>query len=392
MGYANNCLPKAMANLGHEVHILTSNYQSYFNHPQYAEIYEKYLGPKRLPLGKSIDGNVYIHRLPSVRFRNTIIIRNLYRKLAELKPDVVQTFDVHEIHSVKIAFFRRFLKYKFFTGNHMILISFRLIMGWKKLTFKRKLMLQMVLRIPTKIVSKSSKLCYAVTKDSKLIAAKILGYDIRRIKVSVLGVDTDVYHPVQAADIPKRKEIREKLGFKENDIVCVFSGKISREKSPHILAEAIEILQSISENFKALFIGSGELSEELKKYEHSTVLGFVSSQELADYYRASDIAVWPRSVTTSIQDAAACALPVVLSDDIYAYGLIEDDNHTDIQKPKIISRKYQTHNIQDLSKQLLSLKEKESRERSGNFSANWIEKNLSWKAVAIDRIKDYHSF
>jgi hypothetical protein len=40
MGYAENCLPKALASLGHEVHLITSNVQPYFNSPNYRETYD----------------------------------------------------------------------------------------------------------------------------------------------------------------------------------------------------------------------------------------------------------------------------------------------------------------------------------------------------------------
>jgi hypothetical protein len=44
MGYADNCLPKAIAALGHEVHVVASNVKPYFNSHNYADNYEKFLG------------------------------------------------------------------------------------------------------------------------------------------------------------------------------------------------------------------------------------------------------------------------------------------------------------------------------------------------------------
>jgi hypothetical protein len=38
MGYLENCLPKAIAKLGHEVHIITSTAQVYYNHEYYAKL------------------------------------------------------------------------------------------------------------------------------------------------------------------------------------------------------------------------------------------------------------------------------------------------------------------------------------------------------------------
>ena len=44
MGYTDNMLPKYLAKLGHEVHLITSNGQIYFNSPEYSEVYEDALG------------------------------------------------------------------------------------------------------------------------------------------------------------------------------------------------------------------------------------------------------------------------------------------------------------------------------------------------------------
>jgi hypothetical protein len=65
VGYAPNCLSRALADQGHEVHIFTTKYQTYFSHPNYKEIYQKYLGPNILSEGEFMDGDVHVHRLPS---------------------------------------------------------------------------------------------------------------------------------------------------------------------------------------------------------------------------------------------------------------------------------------------------------------------------------------
>ena len=39
MGYAENCLAKALATLWHEVHVVTSTAQVYFDAPYYRTVY-----------------------------------------------------------------------------------------------------------------------------------------------------------------------------------------------------------------------------------------------------------------------------------------------------------------------------------------------------------------
>jgi glycosyltransferase involved in cell wall biosynthesis len=389
VGYAPNCLSRELAALGHEVHIFTTKYQTYFSHPNYDEIYGKYLGPNILSKGRFKDDLVHIHRLPSWRFGNIIWINGIWKALKTVDPDIVQSFDINEPHTVKLALYHRFFNYKLFTANHFILISFRLLGGWKKLDFKKKLYIKLLFRLPGSIIRKVSKKCYAVTRDAKSLAHLFFGFKYNEVEVSTLGVDTSLYYPLNELGFATRTSIRERLNFSSNEIVCVFSGKITKEKSPLVLAEAIQILRAKGENYSALFIGSGELKEELEKYPNCKVLDFVPSTELADYYRASDIAVWPRSVTTSILDAAACALPVIVSDQVVAYTLFDNLEINYQTQPNILAAKYSTNDPLDLTDKLLNLKDAEVRKSIGFIVKDRIEQNSSWKAIAHKRLVDY---
>ena len=44
MGYIENCLPKTLAELGHNVHVVSSTAQVYYNDPFYEKTYAHYLG------------------------------------------------------------------------------------------------------------------------------------------------------------------------------------------------------------------------------------------------------------------------------------------------------------------------------------------------------------
>lgn len=389
VGYAPNCLSRAFIEQGHEVHIFTTKYQTYFSHPNYKEIYEKYLGPNILSEGEFRDGDVVVHRLPSWKFGNIIWINSIWKTLKRVQPDIIQSFDINEPHTVKLALFSRFFKYKLFTANHFILISFRLLGGWKKLDFKKRWYIRLMFRIPGMIIRRVSKKCYAVTKDAKKLATLFFAFKPSQVEVSTLGVDTKLYHPVTNTDIEIRNTIRTKLGFTQDEIICVFSGKITEEKSPLVLAEAIQQLRANGKKYSALFIGSGELKDKVAQYANCTVLNFVPSQELADYYRASDIAVWPRSVTTSILDAAACALPVIISDQVFAYATYLQTDVEYQHQPNILAAKYKTNDADDLATELLKLEDSKLRAEVGDVVNIRVEQNSSWKAIANKRIKDY---
>ncbi len=387
-GYITNCLSKEFASMGHEVHIFTTKYQSYWNHPRYSEIYEKYQGPNILTEGTFPDGKVTIHRLPSWRFGNIIWINGIWKALKLIKPDVIQSFDINEPHTVKLALYHRFFNYKLFTANHFILISFRLLGAWKKLDFKKRMYVLFMFKLPGSIIRRVSKKCYAVTKDAKSLAHLFFGFKYNEVEVSTLGVDTKLYYPA-GADDQKRIELRNLLGIPNEEILCVFSGKITEEKSPQILAQAVQLLRKQGKKYTAIFIGSGELKDKIKEFNFCKVIDFVPSQELADYYRAADIAVWPRSVTTSMLDAAACGLPVIVSDQVGAYTIYNNNEVNYQTQPNILAAKYSTNNAEALANELLKLQDYDIRKEIGTIVYQRVELYSSWKAIANKRIIDY---
>src|SRR4051812_18342665 len=95
MGYTENMFPKAMAKLGAEVHLVSSNAQINFHHPNYDTLYKSLLGPRSVDCGvKEIDGFT-LHRLPLYETKNPYEgpgIEKLNDYLVSLRPDVIQTF------------------------------------------------------------------------------------------------------------------------------------------------------------------------------------------------------------------------------------------------------------------------------------------------------------
>src|SRR5947209_5555280 len=118
MGYVENCLPKAMASFGHDVHVISSNVQPCFDKPFYKETYEPLIGPGIQPCGVKVVDGVTIHRLPYLQQRGFLGIRGLAAKLAELGPDIVQTFTPASLWTYQAATAKLRHGFKLFTGCH----------------------------------------------------------------------------------------------------------------------------------------------------------------------------------------------------------------------------------------------------------------------------------
>ena len=238
---------------------------------------------------------------------------------------------------------------------------------------------------PSKILVRNYETCYAVTRDASMIAHKMFGVPYHKIKVQTLGVDALLYNnKIDDSVLAKRKS----LGYSNEDIVCIYTGKITDEKKPLLLCKAIEELNKKGLRYKAIFIGAGkeDIIAEIKKFENVQVLNFIPGAELPIHYKMADIAVWPNSISTSMLDAAACAKPVIVSDSVYAYDEVNGNQKT---KPQIIASFFETENHLDLAEKLEKFKDAQHRKEIGEKAMQYIMDNLSWDKLAEKRLEEY---
>src|SRR5687768_13699696 len=85
MGYIENCLPQAMTSMGHEVHVITSTAQVYYNAPFYDTVYKEYLGEPVQEPGIYKSKDVTIHRLPFVHIREHMILKGMLQEIIKIK-------------------------------------------------------------------------------------------------------------------------------------------------------------------------------------------------------------------------------------------------------------------------------------------------------------------
>lgn len=374
-GYISNCLPKAMANLGHEVHVIAPNVQVYFNSPNYMETYGEFLGDPIVEIGvKSINGFT-LHRLPHKLFRTEAEIVGLYSKLKELKPDIVHVFNVDSIVAFKLAIYQPVLGFKYFASNHTLLSVFPLDKKWKDLNLYKKASWKIKHFLPGKFISSRLSLIINPSEEGTLISSKYFGINPKKCELAPLGVDTSVFKP----DSELRKRVRNKLKIDEDKIVCVYTGRFSQQKNPLVLAKAIDVLSKDSNKFIGVFIGDGIQKEEISKIKNCVCLDFMPHNKLVEYYNAGDIAVWPREESTSMLDAAACGTPIVVSNLTMMTERYEGNGLT-----------YEENSIEDLVKVLLKLKSSKLRENLGRTGVEKIKNKFSWDSIAKDRVIDYN--
>lgn len=380
MGYVDRFLPAALASLGCDVHLVTSDAKPYFQHPDYASIYAPAFGPPLAECGmvRRADG-VTVHRLPHGFFRGRLRIRGLYRKLAELRPDVVQGFEVNCLTSYEAALYRPLLGYRLFLEAHIHASVFADARA--KLPLAKRGAWLLYRAFAGRPLSWMTQRCHPISTDAAEIATRFFGMHPDKVEVAPLGTDTTLFRPASGqAELADRAARRAAWGVGDTDVLCVYSGRVTRDKGPEILARAIARLREAGRRFFGLFIGSGprDIAGEIESTPGCVLHPFVDVDALPDLYRAADVGVWPRQESTSQLDAAACGLPLILSDRVQV-----------IERVDGCGLLYREGDAADLASRLLQLEDPRVRLRLGATGRARMQQQFDWRVLARARQREY---
>lgn len=380
MGYIENCLPPALARLGHEVHVVSSTAQVYYYEPHYSTAYEPWLGPGIVPPGiEQLDG-FHLHRIPFGELGRKIYLRGLGSTLRAIGPDVVQTFDPFSFITFQAAALKPLLRYHLFTANHTVASVFPMLRERSGDPLYRATFF-LTRTIPGRLVSLVTSRCYPATIDAEDIAHRYYGIPSAKMRLLCLGVDTGTFRPVDGETAPGREVKRRQLGVREGEILCIYTGRFTTGKNPLCLAKAIGRLRAEGAPFRGLFLGNGEQATAIAATDGCAVHGFVPHPTLPDWYRAAEIGVWPREESTSMLDAAACGLPIVISDRVQAVERVQGNGLV-----------YEENDIESLCVALRRLEDPALRRQLGEAGTRKIRERFSWDRLAQDRVADYESF
>jgi glycosyltransferase involved in cell wall biosynthesis len=380
MGYLENLLPKYLARLGVEMHVVASDLPCYYRQQDIKKVYNGFIEPLQPGSVEARDGftlHILGHRKTFGHMRMT----GLREKLRSICPDVVQTSTPIGWIALDAARCKAALGYKLFTGSHHHASVFSLAINPAPLWSAGRLKCLALRTIPGQLVSQVTEKCHAITEDCADVATRFFGVPRNKIEICPLGVDTELFHAAASAgDAADRAARRARLGFRENEIVCIYTGRFSGEKNPLLLGRAVAELRRQGEPYAGLFIGNGEQGEEIRKCEGCATHPFVKVEELGALYRSADIGVWPAQESLSMLDAAACGLPVVANDTMTARERLDGNGV-----------RYRLNDQGDLARALLGLRDAQKRRAMGERGARRMAEQFSWESIARRRIEDYEA-
>jgi len=380
MGYIVNMLPKYLARLGADVHLITTDLPFHFNEKDSYTLNDRFLASASCPAGtvEQYDGYT-LHVLPHQFVMGYVNMLGWKEKLRELKPDIVQALPATGLIPLNAALAKPFLNYKLFTGNHTATSSFPLVQQNKPVWSKARIANLLSRGLNGRVISLATEKCYCPTEDCAEIAWRFLGIEKQKVELMYLGTDCDFFYPADSEELfQERANLRQELGFAEDEIVCVYTGKMTETKNPLILAQAIEKLREMGNKFSGIFIGNGVQSDLIQQNSFCKMLEFMPFYKLGAYYRASDIAVWPTNESTSMMDAAACGIPVIISDGVIYRKPVDGNGLV-----------YKMNDHANLVESLLSLRDPHYRNQLGTVGASKMKTELSWETLAKRRLQDY---
>jgi len=384
MGYLENFLPKYLVRLGIEVHVVAMDLPPYYQmeEKEFKGTYGGFADSGDLIPGavETIQGFT-LHVLGHRKMLGRMRMSGLKKKLASIRPDIVQATAAIGWIPLQAALAKPFLGFKLFTGNHYHASVFPLAHKQLAPWSGELLRCRLTRTLPGWLVSLFTEKCYAIAPDCADIATRFFGVPNSKISVCPLGVDTELFNPVSTEqDEQRRRSLRSRLGFSDSEIVCIYTGRFSAGKNPLLLAKAIAQLTATGLPYRGLFVGNGLQAEAIQSCLGCTTQPFVPVHELGDFYRASDIGVWPTQESLSMMDAAACGLPIVANNTMNAPERLEGNGTA-----------YKLNDLADLVRVLLELRDPELRERMGVIGSQKMANDFSWESIARRRLKDYEA-
>lgn len=377
MGYAENCLPRALAKLNCSVHTITSDLQIYATDKELYKIYEPFLGKPVTDVGSKIIDDYTLHRLHHYISGYGIGLTNLFEKLKEIKPDVVYLFEINTETTLQAVKYKPVLNYRIFAESRLHLSVFK-----TPRNLAQKFRQTLKTKYKWKAVGRHFEKCYPIAPDVLYVICKYFGQRKSKCSLSSLAVDTNIFKPANTKEENiKREALRTKIGFNKDDIICIYTGRFTDNKGTILLAKAIDVLHKKGKQFfKALFVGAGDEDyiNDIKKYRGCTTHKFVQPAELAEFYHAADIGVWPKQESNSQLDAVACGLPIIISSKV-----------EDIERIKDCGTSYLHNDFNDLALKIESYEDADLRNILGLNGIIKIKEFYSWDFMAKSRLNDF---
>ena len=201
-----------------------------------------------------------------------------------------------------------------------------------------------------------------------------------RVSIWSRGVDREMFHPRLRSEA-----FRARLGYRPDDVVPLFFGRLVHEKGLDLFAEAIARLRSQNIAVRPMVIGDGPARDWIaRRLPNVAFLGFLEGRELGTAVASADILINP-SVTEAFGnvnlEAMACGLGVVSADVSSAAALV-DHGRTGLLVP--------AHEAAAYAAAFAELSREPARLRAMGRAASNAADQFRWGQILADVARAYH--
>ena len=166
-----------------------------------------------------------------------------------------------------------------------------------------------------------------------------LGIAADRLVLSPYCVDTTAFETTDAARVTWRDDIRQSLGVSGDDLLFLYSGKLSARKGVDLFVDAAKRLpDALRARTVLAFLGDGAMRGELEQFAQqeprvrTAFLGFKNQRQLSRYYHAADLLVLPSRYSETwglvVNEALHHGVPCVVSDRVGSSPDLIDEGQT----------------------------------------------------------------
>ena len=303
-GYQSNPLAKFQQKQGHEVVIVTVSkdhiHASFRNFGATADTVERddayYTEQTGVKIIRVKTYGVFMHR--------AVISPEMFRAVRAEHPDVVFVHCAETLTAMRFLLHRK--EWPLMLDSHMLSMASKsrfvgLFEAGYRAVFRR--------------IIEKRRYFVIRTQDDDYVNTH-LGIDPELTPFISFGTDTALFCPSKEA----REAFRREHGIPESEFVVVYTGKLTEAKGGKLLAEAFR--EKFDVPVTLVCVGTppdsdyGREVQALLAASENRVLMFPTQKymDLAPFYQAADLSVFPKQCSMSFYDAQACALPVVSED------------------------------------------------------------------------------
>ena len=301
--YQENVVPKMHKLQGHQVAILAST-ETYIDNAVLGNVEP---GSYHTKDGIPITRVPYCKFLPQLVMKKLRIYKGVMGVIESFTPDIIFIHGCQFIGIREIAMYaKKHPNVRVYVDGHTDFINSA--KDW----FSKNILHRVVYRWCAKSIEPYVRKFYGVLPVRVDFFRNMYGISDEKVELLPLGVDDSIIDFARKDTI--RSSIRMKLDIAESDFVIVTGGKIDKRKNIHILMKAINEIDRTEIKLIVFGFPNEQMKREIQNLsEHESIryVGWISSEQVCDYFMASDLAFFPGTHSVLWEQAVGSGLPCI---------------------------------------------------------------------------------